>query len=92
MTGKQRIALAVVVLTGPLVVAPAAEATTGHPIGGCATRGGWEPVHYAVSDPDNGSAIAVDVTYGNGDGWLCVKTPSAHTPYPMLVDNTVPTR
>jgi hypothetical protein len=63
-----------------------AGAQTGAPVGGCATGGGWELSGNAT---DNGSAIAVDVIYGNNDGWLCVKLPSAHAPYPMLVDNTV---
>src|SRR5690242_19758215 len=72
-------------LVGTVAGTPAG-AQTGHPIGGCAVGGGWQISGYAS---DNGSAIAVDKIYGNNDGWLCVKVPSAHVPYPMLVDNTV---
>lgn len=61
-----------------------AAAQTGAPIGGCPTAGGWQLDDYAS---DNQSAILVDQVYGNNDGYLCVKLPSDHAPYPMLIDD-----
>ena len=70
----------------PVLAASPAGATTGHPVGGCATSAGWILAGYV---PENGSAVLVDQVYGNNDGWLCVKYLPAAAPFPILVDNTV---
>jgi hypothetical protein len=76
-----------VLVAAALAAAGPADAATGHPVGGCATAGGWILAGYV---PENGSAVAVDQTYGNNDGWLCVKYLPDAAPFPILVDNTVP--
>ena len=89
----RRLAVAAAVVVGfGLVPVGTAAADSGHPVGGCATEGGWELV---PADYQYYANYFVDYLHGNKDGYLCDKLPPGHDGNPNasfddVIDNVIP--